>query len=262
MAALVIFSVLDFSPSGKNWLQFPFGASYSPQSPLSLSYYSTAWLLPGITKPAPSLGGFFSQLSQWTLGSRGEWACFSVSGVVCVFVRASCFCLFPKWTEQIKFTVRSQHIHPFYTLQQRGPYYSEKEDANLNFCQRPKVSAWFLITLFCVCVLRKEVAIFWWNPNQEKNGLSTAKKFYRKGNLYIYSGDCEQSTARERTRLHFKPTPKIAPSSQPASPPPKERERKNQVSFLKIFWTGLKNSLEVLFSFFCCCCWIVFVRGI
>lgn len=62
----------------------------------------------------------------------------------------------------------------------------------------------------------------------------------------------------ERTRLHFKPTPKKR-TSQPASPPPKERERKNQVSFLKIFWTGLKKSLEVLFSFFFCCCWIVFL---
>jgi hypothetical protein len=72
-----------------------------------------------------------------------------------------------------------------------------------------------------VCVLRKEVAIFWRNPNQEKNGLSTLPRSYLEKEIYIFIRGIVNNQQLERTRLHFKPTPKNAPANQPTS----ERER-------------------------------------
>jgi hypothetical protein len=77
-----------------------------------------------------------------------------------------------------------------------------------------------------VCVLRKEVAIFWRNPNQEKNGLSTLPRSYLEKEIHIFIRGIVNNQQLERTRLHFKPTPQKR-TSKPASLPPKEREEKS-----------------------------------
>jgi hypothetical protein len=56
----------------------------------------------------------------------------------------------------------------------------------------------------------------------KKRIIYLAKKLFRKGNTHIYSGDCEQSTARENSSAFQTNTPK---THQPASQPTSERER-------------------------------------